>query len=420
LFILISAGCGSNGSTSQDAGVDPDAAISQDGNGSDTEADSDVDASSSDALGDDVRSDVLGDDVRSDGMSPDGGSDDGNTALDSMVDATPSIPSVRLTTPADEETGVAINRSIYITFSEEMLETSINPTSFSLMTGVVPVPATVSVSGSQAILSPTVALLINTEYSATITTQAENLAGVPLEVDTTWTFTTGDGVAAGPAPVNLGTAGNFVILAKSGIDTIPISLLTGNIGVSPIDSTAITGFSLTMDSSGQYSTSSQVVGQVFAADYGVPTPSNLTTAISNLETAFVDAAGRAIPDFTELAGGDISGLTLEPGLYKWGTSVLISTDVTLNGGPDDVWIFQIGGAITQATGVQVILAGGARPQNIFWQAFGAVAIGADAHFEGIVLSQTEITLSTGATMNGRLLSQTAVTLDGNIVTEPDE
>ena len=98
--------------------------------------------------------------------------------------------------------------------------------------------------------------------------------------------------------------------------------------------------------------------------------------------------------------------------------MLISTDVTLNGGAHDVWIFQIAGGVTQAAGARVILAGGARPENIYWQAFGAVAIDTNAHFEGVVLAQTEIVLATGATMNGRLLSQTAVTLDGNRVTEP--
>jgi len=144
----------------------------------------------------------------------------------------------------------------------------------------------------------------------------------------------------------------------------------------------------------------------------------MTTAISDMETAYTDAAGRPTPDFTELGAGDISGLTLVPGLYKWGTGVLISTDVTLSGGPNDVWIFQIAGGITQASATSVILAGGALPKNIFWQTFGAVALDTTAHFEGIVLSKTEITLATGASINGRLLSQTAVNLDQSTVTQP--
>ena len=220
------------------------------------------------------------------------------------------------------------------------------------------------------------------------------------------------------APVNLGSAGNFVILAKSGISTVPTSAITGDIGVSPIDNTAITGFSKTLDSSGIFSTSSQVTGKIFASDYAVPTPSNLTTAVGDMGTAYTDAAGRSNPNFTELGAGEIGGLTLVPGLYKWGTNVLITTDVTLNGNSNDVWIFQIAGSINLANGKRVILTGGALPKNIFWQSFGVVSIGTTAHFEGIVLAQTSITLGTGASANGRLLAQTAVTLDANTVTKP--
>jgi hypothetical protein len=134
-------------------------------------------------------------------------------------------------------------------------------------------------------------------------------------------------------------------------------------------------------------------------------------------SAYTDAAGRA-PDYTELGTGNIGGMTLAPGTYKWSTGVLIPTSVTLNGGPNDVWIFQIAQGITQASATQVILTGGALPKNIFWQVFGVVNIGTTAHMEGVVLSQTAITLATGASVNGRLLAQTAVTLDSNAVTQP--
>ncbi|MBI3775088.1 MAG: DUF3494 domain-containing protein [Gammaproteobacteria bacterium] len=207
-------------------------------------------------------------------------------------------------------------------------------------------------------------------------------------------------------------------MAKTGISTVPASAVTGDIGVSPIAATAITGFSLTLDSSGAFATSPQVVGKAYAADYASPTPSNLGTAVSNMEAAYTDAAGRVTPDYTELYSGDIGGQTLIPGLYKWGTGVLISTDVTLKGGPNDVWIFQIAGGITQAAGTRVILASGALPKNIFWQSAGAVALNTTAHMEGIVLSKTAITLSTGATANGRLLAQSAVSLDTSTVTQP--
>jgi len=223
---------------------------------------------------------------------------------------------------------------------------------------------------------------------------------------------------AGQAPVDLGTAGNFAILAKSGISTIPTSAITGNIGVSPIDSTGLTGFSLALDPSGQFATSIQITGNAYASDYAVPTPVNLTTAVGDMQTAYTDAAGRTTPDFTELGAGEIGGRILVPGLYKWGTDVLISSDVTLNGGPTDVWIFQIAGKITEANGKKVFLSGGALAKNIFWQAFGDVSVGTTAHFEGIILSQSAISFATGASINGRLLAQTAVTLDSSTVTSP--
>ena len=329
-----------------------------------------------------------------------------------------TAPTVSSTIPADLATGVVINGNITATFNEAMNAATISTATLTLTQGATPVSGAVTYAGTVASFNPTSDLAANTLFTATITTGAKDLSANELAVDKTWSFTTGAARAVGPAPVNLGTAGNFVILAKSGIDTVPTSAVTGDIGVSPIDSTAITGFSLILDGAGTFSTSSQVIGQAFAADYTSPTSSNLTTAVSNMEAAFTDAAGRTTPDFTELGSGDISGLTLVPGLYKWGTGLLISTDVTLNGDANDVWIFQISGGITQASGARVLLAGGALPKNIFWQAFGAVALDTTAHLEGIVLSQTEITLATGATVNGRLLSQTAVTVDGSTVTQP--
>lgn len=225
------------------------------------------------------------------------------------------------------------------------------------------------------------------------------------------------GAGKGPAPVVLGAAGNYVILANSAISTVPTSAITGNIGLSPAAASFITGFTLIADATNVFSTSSQVTGQIFASDYSTPTPTNLTTAVGNMLTAYTDAAGRA-PDYTELGTGNIGGMTLAPGTYKWSSGVSIPTSVTLNGGPNDVWIFQIAQGITQASATRVILTGGALPKNIFWQVFGVVSIGTTAHMEGVVLSQTAITLATGASVNGRLLAQTAVTLDANAVTEP--
>lgn len=219
------------------------------------------------------------------------------------------------------------------------------------------------------------------------------------------------------APVNLGAAGNYAILAKTGISSVPNSVITGNIGVSPIASTAITGFSLTEDATNEFSRSTQIIGKAYAPDYASPTPSNLTTAVGDMGTAYTDAAGRAV-NYTELYTGDISGQTLTAGVYKWGTGVLINSDVTLNGGANDIWIFQIAKGITQANGTKIILTGGAQAKNIFWQSCETVAIGTGAHFEGIVLGKTNITLGTNASINGRLLAQTAVTLIMSTVVAP--
>ncbi len=222
------------------------------------------------------------------------------------------------------------------------------------------------------------------------------------------------------APVLLGTAGNFAILAKTGISTVPTSVVTGDIGVSPAAASFITGFTLSADATNVFSTSTQVVGggRVYAANYAVPTPSNLTTAVLDMQTAYTDAAGRPTPHFLNLASGIIGGLTLAPGLYKWGTTVTIPTDVTISGGPNDVWIFQVSGDLTMSAAKRITLAGGAQAKNIFWQVAGQVTIGTTSHFEGNLLSQTAISLQTGATMNGRALAQSAVSLDSAAVTKP--
>ena len=144
----------------------------------------------------------------------------------------------------------------------------------------------------------------------------------------------------------------------------------------------------------------------------------LGLAVLDMEHAYDNAAGRVGPDFTELGAGEIGGLTLTPGLYKWATGLLITTDVTLSGGPNDVWIFQVAGTLNQGNATRVTLAGGALPKNIFWAVAGAVTLGTTAHFEGVILAKSMIAVNTGASVNGRLLAQTAVTLQMNAVTQP--
>ena len=220
----------------------------------------------------------------------------------------------------------------------------------------------------------------------------------------------------GPARVNLGTAENYAVLAKTGISSVPPSAITGDLGVSPIATTAITGFSLIANTG--YATSPQVTGRVYAADMADPTPSNLTTAVSNMETAFIDAAGRPNPNFSELYDGNVGGRTLTPGLYKWSSTVSAPTSFQIAGGPNDIWIFQIAGNLSISSDVRATLIGGAQSRNIFWQVSGSVNAGTGSHLEGVVLAMTAITMQTGASLNGRALSQTAVTFDQNTVTQP--
>ncbi len=227
----------------------------------------------------------------------------------------------------------------------------------------------------------------------------------------------------GPARVNLGLAGNYAIFANTGIDnaTFPAEV-TGHMGVGQgVTSTAITGFALVLPAAAAFSTSTQVTGNVYAFDYAPPTPTNVTTASSNMGAAYTDAATRLLPDFLNIGAGDIGGRTLVPGLYKWGTGVTLpfGTNVTLAGGANDVWIFQIDGNLTTAAATSVFLTGGARSKNVFWQVAGtSVTLGANSTFKGIVLAQNAINVGNQAAVTGRLLAQTAVNLDQNTVEKP--
>jgi hypothetical protein len=213
--------------------------------------------------------------------------------------------------------------------------------------------------------------------------------------------------------VDLGSAANFVILSKAGISTTGVTKIVGNLGVSPIAAAAITGFGLKKDPSGEFSTSSLVTGRIYAANYSTPTPAMLTTAIGDMQIAYRDAAGRKNPRATELGSGNIGGLTIRPGLYKWSSNVTIPSDVTISGGPNAVWIFQIAGTLDISPGKNVILINGAQAKNIFWQVAGKTTIETTAVFNGNILDKTQVTMKTGARLYGRALAQTAVTLDAS-------
>ncbi len=349
-----------------------------------------------------------------------------------FVVATPGSPSVASVSPSNGAinvptsnnssnnivTGTAVNAS----FSQPMDPATIS--SFpagKLLTFTLKettgnnVPGTVAMNAANTVatFTPTTsALNPNTSYTATMTTAAKSAGGTQMANPVVWSFTTKAIASTAQAPVNLGTAGTFAILSKTGITDVYKSAIVGDVGTSPI-----TGAALLL-------TCGEVTGNIYVVDAAGPLPcaindaTSLTAAIGDMGTAYLDAEGRTSPNFTELGAGEIGGLTLAPGLYKWGTDVLISTDVTLSGGPNDIWIFQVAGELKQANATRVTLAGGALAKNIFWQVADNASIGTTAHFEGVVLGKTLVAVKTGASANGRLFAQTAVTLQMNAVTQP--
>jgi hypothetical protein len=257
---------------------------------------------------------------------------------------------------------------------------------------------------------------------------AENVRGTQRRLDP-------PGNDVKEAKVELLSAGNYVILAKSGISTVPTSVITGDIAISPIAAAAMTGFSLTLDSSGKFSTSSQLVGHAHGADYAAPTPSQLTTAVSAMEAAYTDAAGRlnADGDRINLGAGNLGGSgknggagdPLTPGVYTFGTSVTISETIYFHGsgngkneGETDIFIIQMTGDLLQVANTKVILRNGALAKNIFWQVSGHVVVGEDAEMKGILLVKTDILFKTGSSLVGRVLAQTACNLQIATITQP--
>ena len=339
-----------------------------------------------------------------------------------VASASPSNNATNVPTSTNSSKNVVTGTVVTATFSEPMDPATINSSpagtllTFTLKEATgYDVPGTVAMNAANTVatFTPTAsALTPDTNYTATVTTAAKNAGGNAMAIPIEWSFTTKAVESTAQASVSLGKAGTFAILSKAGITDVYASAITGDVGTSPITGAAI------------LVTCTEVTGTIYSVNAAGPLPCTvtnatlLTTAIGDMEAAYLDAAGRTSPDFTELGAGEIGGLTLAPGLYKWGTDVLISTDVTLSGGPNDIWIFQIAGTIVQANAMRVTLTDGALAKNIFWQAAGAVAIGTTAHFEGILLAKTMIAVNTGASVNGRLLAQTEVTLQQNAVTQP--
>ena len=220
-------------------------------------------------------------------------------------------------------------------------------------------------------------------------------------------------LAAGPAPVNLGSAAHFTILAGAAVTTTGGGSINGDVGASPISGTAI------------HLTCAQVTGTIYTVDAAGPLPCRvidpalLTTAKGDLTTAFNDARDRTpMPSgpFLDPGAGNIGGLNLVPGLYKFtSTAYITGSDVTLTGGPNDVWIFQCAQDLQVGSGIKVILAGGAQARNIFWQVGTSAVLDTSSVFKGTIMADQAITMKTSSTMDGRALAFVAgVTYNGTV------
>jgi hypothetical protein len=228
-------------------------------------------------------------------------------------------------------------------------------------------------------------------------------------------------VAFATEPIDLGLAGAYTILAEAAISSVPNSSITGDIAISPAAATYITGFSLALDSSTQFSTSAQVTGTAVAASYGAPISETLTQAVLDMQAAYTDAGSRATTT-TNLGtpAGSLGGMTLTPGVHTFDVVLTIGDDLVFDAQGDSsaIFIVRTTGYLQQATGTRVFLVGGALASNIFWKVDGYVQINVDAHMEGIILGKTKIVMQTRASLNGRALAQTAVTLDMVTIAPP--
>jgi hypothetical protein len=268
--------------------------------------------------------------------------------------------------------------------------------------GATPVAGTVTYDATtkMAKFAPTTPLALGTIYTATVTTGVKDSAGNSLAVSHTWTFTTSATANAQLAPA-LGASGAFVVLAGSTVTNSGATALTGDLGVSP--GTATTGFP-----------PGTMTGATHAGD------ATSATAMGDLVIAYNDAAGRTLTPVT--VAGNLGGLTLPPGLYKSTSSLAISSgDLTLDaqGDANAVFIFQMASTLTTSSGRAVILAGGAKSSNVFWQVGSSATLGTTTTFKGTIMANQSITLNTGATLNGRALANIgAVTLAANTVVMP--
>ena len=325
-----------------------------------------------------------------------------------------TVPTVISTDPLDNATGVPLNKTVTATFSEPMDPATITDVTFTLADGTTPITGIVTYSGSTASFNPSADLLSGKTYTATITTGAKNPSGIAIATDHVWTFSTG--APAGPAFVDLKSAGQFGILAGVGVSNNAgfSEIRNMDVGISPGVRSSVTGFPPAI----------VVNGAIFASDDSAAVAAMLVQAKQDLTDAYLFAEGATAPAPATVAG-DQGGLTLAPGIYKSTSTLLIqSGDLTLDaqGDANAVWIFQIAADFTTVGGAggSVILIGGAQAKNIFWQVGSSATIGDGTIFQGNVLALTSITMNSGATAVGRMLARngSVVMTNANIIEKP--
>jgi hypothetical protein len=325
-------------------------------------------------------------------------------------------PSVISSDPGSNATNVALNKVIGVTFSEPMDAATINSSTFSMKNGAVLIAGTITYSGTLATFTPDVDLLSNATYTVTVGSGVQNSNNIGLAGDHVWTFATGGMTASGKP--NLQTASRFGILAGTGISNNAgfSEIHDMDVGISPGTRSSVTGFPPAI----------VVNGAIYCSDDLVPsgTSAMLTLAKQDLTDVYLFCEG-AVSPAPATVSGDIGGLTLAPGIYKSTSTLMIqSGSLTLDaqGDVNAVWIFQIAAGFTTVGGAggDVILAGGAKADNVFWQSGSSVTIGDFTSFKGNVLALTSITMNDGAVAESRMLARNGavVMTSSNTITRP--
>lgn len=309
-------------------------------------------------------------------------------------------PTVLQTDPEHEAVDVSLGKVLSATFSTELDPDTVTDLSFVVQQGTEPIPGQVGydVETMTAHFVPDEALESALIYTATLTTAITDEAGTPLVRDYVWTFSTG---ACSLFPVSLLSAGNFAVLTGATVTNTGLTTIVGDVGVAP--GTAITGFPPGI-----------IVGSIYEGD------AVASQGLLDMTAAYNDLANRSLCAVT--VAGNLGGQTLAPGLYKSTSSLAISSgNLTLDAQGDSsaLFIFQTASTLTTTSARQVILAGGARADNIYWQVGTSATFGTTSVFQGTVIADQSVTMETGAVLTGRLMGRIgAAVLDSNNVLLP--